>query len=135
MSEELQKIMSAMMDSSKDFWRAFEPALKAFSPQGFEAAVPTLPPEMLEAWFGKTFNREGLDAKTRLLVMLAGLTLWGGGEGVQMRLLLRQARAAGASAREIMEVIWQMGLFAGPQAVQKALDQAQVILAETEGTP
>ena len=38
-------------------------------------------------------------------------------------------------AREIMEVIWQMGLFAGPQAVQKALDQAQVILAETEGTP
>ena len=28
-------------------------------------------------WFGRTFNREGLDAKTRLLVTLAALTVLG----------------------------------------------------------
>jgi 4-carboxymuconolactone decarboxylase len=27
-------------------------------------------------WFGKTFNPEGLDAKTRFLVTIAALTCW-----------------------------------------------------------
>ena len=38
---------------------------------------PTMPKDMMEMWFGKTFNRDGLDAKTRLLVTLAALTVLG----------------------------------------------------------
>jgi 4-carboxymuconolactone decarboxylase len=72
-----------------------------------------------------TFNREGLDAKTRLLVTLAALTALGAQAEPQIRLTVRHAREAGATEREIAEVIWQMSMFGGLPAMQKALEIAQ----------
>ena len=60
-----------------------------------------MPKDMLEMWFGKTFNREGLDARTRLLVTIAALTVLGAQAEPQMRLTITP-RAGGrghASAR------------------------------------
>jgi hypothetical protein len=34
--------------------------------KGFDKLFPAMSKDMMEMWFGKTFNREGLDAKTRL---------------------------------------------------------------------
>ena len=46
---------------------------------------------------GKTFNPDGLDAKTRLLLTLAGLTMQGAQAEPQIRLTVRHALEAGAT--------------------------------------
>ena len=89
-----------------------------------------MPKDMLEMWFGKTFNPEGLDARTRFLVTIAALTVLGPVGEPQMRLTIRNALAAGATKREIAEVIWQMSMFGGVPAMQKALEIAQAVFAE-----
>jgi 4-carboxymuconolactone decarboxylase len=73
-----------------------------------------------------------LDARTRLLVTIAALTVLGAQAEAQMRLTIRQALSAGATKREIAEVIWQMSMFGGLPAMQKALEIAQSVFAESE---
>ncbi len=51
----------------------------------------------------------------------------------QLRLTIRHALEAGATKREIAEVIWQMSMFGGVPAMQKALEIAQSVFAETRG--
>ena len=97
--------------------------------------VPTMPAEMMEMWFGKTFNREGLDAKTRLLLTIGALTVQGALAEPQLRLAVRHARQAGATQREIAETIFQMSVFGGLPAMQKALELAQSVFAEEEDQP
>ena len=60
----------AMMAMGQDMAKALNPALESFTPKGFEALWPTMPKEVMETVMGKTFNPEGLDAKTRLLLTL-----------------------------------------------------------------
>ena len=132
MNDAFQKLMSQMMEQGQEMARAFNPALETFSPKGFEKMWPTLTKDMMEMWFGKTFNREGLDARTRLLVTVAALTVLGAQAEPQMRLTIRHALEAGATKREIAEVIYQMSMFGGVPAMQKALELAQAVFAETE---
>ena len=47
---------------------------------------------------------------------------------------IKNALAAGATKREIAEVIWQMSMFAGVPSMQKALEIAQGVFAETADT-
>ena len=75
--------------------------------------------------------KEGLDAKTRLLVTLAALTVLGAQAEPQIKLTIRHAVQAGATPREVAEVIAQMGMFGGLPAMQKALGIAQDVFAET----
>ena len=113
--------------------RAFTPsALGTIDPKAFEAMFPAMPKEMLEMFFGKTFNPEGLDARTRFLVTIAAQTVLGPLGEPQLRPTVRNALAAGATAREIAEVIWQMSMFGGLPATQKALEIAQAVFTETE---
>jgi 4-carboxymuconolactone decarboxylase len=93
-----------------------------------------MPKDMLEMFFGKTFNPEGLDARTRFLVTIAAQTVLGPLGEPQLRPTVRNALAAGATAREIAEVIWQMSMFGGLPATQKALEIAQAVFTETEET-
>lgn len=132
MAEGFTKLFQQMMESSQDMLRAFNPALEKIEPLAIDKMFPTMPKELMELWFGKTFNREGLDAKTRLLVILAALTAQGALAEPQLKLTLRHALAAGATQREIAEVIWQMSMFGGLPAMQKALETAQSVFAETE---
>lgn len=132
MNDDLARMFAAMLDSSQEMLRAFNPALEGASAKGLGKMFPTMPANMMEMWFGRTFNREGLDAKTRLLVTLAALTVLGAQAEPQMRLTIRHALEAGATKREIAEVIWQMSMFGGLPAMQKALEIAQAVFAETE---
>ena len=52
----------------------------------------------------------------------------------QLKLTIRHALEAGATKREIAEVIWQMSMFGGLPAMQKALEIAQAVFAETGET-
>jgi len=134
MTDEFSKMFKAMVESGQDMARAFNPALEKGQMPRFDTVFPTMPAEMLELWFGKTFNREGLDARTRLLVTLAALTALGAQAEPQLRLTIRHAREAGAREREIAEVIWQMSMFGGLPAMQKALEIAQTVFAEMKGS-
>ena len=132
MNETYARMLSQMMESSQEMLRAFNPALETGSIKGFESFWPTMSKDMMEMWFGKTFNREGLDAKTRLLVTIAALTVLGAQAEAQLKLTIRHALEAGATKREIAEVIWQMSMFGGVPAMQKALETAQAVFDETK---
>ena len=132
MNEDMAKIFAQMMEQGQKMAAAFTPALEGVDVKAFEKLFPAMPKEMLELWFGKTFNPEGLDARTRFLVTIAALTVLGPLGEPQMRATVKNALAAGATKREVAEVIWQMSMFGGVPAMQKALEIAQAVFAETE---
>ena len=132
MTEDYTKMMQQMMASGQEMLRAFNPALETLKAAGLDQAFPTMGSEMLEMWFGKTFNRDGLDARTRFLVTLAAMTVLGAPAAPQFKITVRHALAAGATQREIAEVIWLMSMFGGLPAMQKALELAQSVFAETK---
>ena len=76
--------------------------------------------------------RPGLDARTRFLVTIAALTVLGPVGEPELRMTIRNGLAAGATKREVAEVIWQMSMFGGMPAMQKALEIAQSVFAEVE---
>ena len=135
MTQDFAKLFQSMMEQGQTMARAFTPsAFGTIDPAAFEAMFPAMPKEMLEMFFGKTFNPQGLDARTRFLVTIAAQTVLGPLGEPQLRPTVRNALAAGATAREIAEVIWQMSMFGGLPATQKALEIAQAVFTETEET-
>ncbi|MEJ5217351.1 carboxymuconolactone decarboxylase family protein [Cognatishimia sp. D5M38] len=122
----------AMIAQYQDMAKAMNPALESFTPKGFENLWPTMPKDMMEMFFGNTLNKDGLDAKTRLLLTLAALTVLGGQAESQVRLTVRHLLEAGATKQEIVECIGQMSMFAGIPAMTKVMELAQEVLAETE---
>lgn len=134
MTDAFQKLFQQMLESGQEMARAFNPALEKVDTKAFEKLIPTMPSDMLEMWFGRTFNRDGLDARTRLLVTIAAMTVQGAHAEPQLRLTIRHALEAGATRREIAEVIYQMGMFGGIPAMQKALEVAQGVFGETEAS-
>ncbi|WP_323036518.1 carboxymuconolactone decarboxylase family protein [Pararhodobacter sp.] len=132
MSDPYTKILEQMMASSQEMMRTFNPRLEAAQLPDVGALFPTMSADMLEMWFGRAFNRDGLEAKTRLLVTLAALTVLGAQAEPQIKLTVRHALEAGATEREITEVIWLMSMFGGLPAMQKALELAQKVFADTK---
>ena len=133
MTQDFAKLFQTMMEQGQTMARVFTPsAFGTIDPKAFEAMFPAMPKDMLEMFFGKTFNPEGLDARTRFLVTIAAQTVLGPVGEPQLRPTVRNALAAGATAREIAEVIWQMSMFGGLPATQKALEIAQAVFTETE---
>ena len=135
MSDGFTKLFQQMLQSGQEMARAFNPALEKFDPRALEKMFPIMSADMMEMWFGRTFNREGLDAKTRLLLTIGALTVQGAVAEPQLRLAVRHARSAGATQREIAETIWQMSMFGGLPAMQKALELAQSVFAEEDDKP
>jgi 4-carboxymuconolactone decarboxylase len=118
----------AMMKMGQDWVKKFNPGLDSFTPKGFEAMWPTMPKEAMEAFFGNTLNPGGLDAKTRLMLTLMGLTIMGAQAEAQIRLTVRHLVAAGATKQEIAETIAQAGMFGGVPAMTKAMELATEVL-------
>ena len=111
---------NTMMKMGQDWAKAMNPALESFTPKGFEAMFPTMPKDLMETFMGKGISPDGLDAKTRLLLTLAALTMLGA-----------QAEA-GATKQEIAETIAQMGMFAGVPAMTKAMELATEVFEKDE---
>ncbi|WP_170332701.1 carboxymuconolactone decarboxylase family protein [Ruegeria arenilitoris] len=123
---------AVMMKQAQDMAKAMNPAMENFSPKGFEALWPTMPKEVMEMMFGNTVNKDGLDAKTRLLLTLAGLTCQGAQADSAVRQTVRHALEAGAKKQEIVETIGQMSVFAGIPAMTRALELAQEVMGDNE---
>jgi 4-carboxymuconolactone decarboxylase len=117
-----------MMRMGQDWAKALNPSLESFTPKGFEAMWPTMPKDLLEAMMGKTFNPDGLDAKTKLLLTLGALTILGAQAEAQVRLTVRHAIEAGATKQEIAETIALVGVFGGVPAMTKAMELARDVM-------
>jgi len=118
----------AMMSQAQDMAKAMNPALATFSPKDMEALWPTMPKDMMEMFFGKGISKDGLDAKTRLLITLAGLTMLGAQSDTQIRLTVRHLLEAGATKDEIAETISMMSVFAGIPSMTRAMEIARDVL-------
>ena len=125
---------ASMMKMGQDWARSMNPALESFTPKGFEKMWPTMPKDVMETFMGKTFNPQGLDAKTRLLLTLTGLTVQGAQAEPQIRLTVRHAREAGATQQEIAETIAVAGLFGGVPAMAKAMELATDVMKDDKGS-
>lgn len=123
---------AAMMAQAQEMAKAMNPALETFSPEGLEKLWPVLPKDVMEMTFGKGISKDGLDAKTRLLLTLAGLTMLGAQSDTQIRMTVRHALEAGATKEEIAEAIAQMAMFAGIPSMHRAMDFAQEVLDEND---
>jgi 4-carboxymuconolactone decarboxylase len=121
-----------MMEQAQEMAKAFNPALSSFDPKGFEALWPTMPKDAMEMWFGKGMSKDGLDAKTRLLLTLAGLTMQGAQAETPVRMTVRHALEAGATKEEIAETIAQMSMFAGIPAMTRAMEIARAVMEDTK---
>jgi 4-carboxymuconolactone decarboxylase len=119
-----------MMAQAQEMARAFNPALSSFDPKGFEKMWPTMPKDAMEMWFGKGISKDGLDAKTRLLLTLAGLTMQGAQADTQVRMTVRHALEAGATKDEIAETLAQMSMFAGIPAMTRAMELAREVMED-----
>ncbi len=124
-----------MMAMGQEMAKAMNPALEHFTPKGFEALIPTMPKDMMETFMGKTFNPEGLDAKTKMLLTLAALTILGAQAEAQIRITVRHALEAGATNQEIAETIALVGVFGGVPAMTKAMELAREAMEDTQGAP
>ena len=122
----------AMMKMGQDWAKALNPAMENFTPKGWEAMMPTMPRDMMETFMGKGMNPDGLDAKTRLVLTLMGLTIMGAQAEAQIRLTVRHAVEAGASKQEIAETIAQAAMFGGVPAMTKAMELATDVLDKDE---
>ncbi len=112
-------------EMSQEWVKAVNPAMASFNVAQFDKMWPTVPAEMLEAFMGKQFNPEGLDAKTRLLLTLLGLTIQGAVAEAQIRLTVRHAVEAGATTQEVAETIGLAAMFGGVPAMNKAMELAK----------
>ncbi|TCP58633.1 4-carboxymuconolactone decarboxylase [Rhodovulum bhavnagarense] len=124
------KLLEQMVEQSHKMARAFNPALESFQVHGFDKLMPTMPRDFMDMMWGNTFNPEGLDAKTRLLVVIGGLTVLGAQADAQFKITVRHALEAGATQKEIAEVIYQMAMLGGIPAMSRALELAQTVFDE-----
>ncbi len=127
-----QNPFEAMMKIGQDWAKAMNPALESFTPKGFEALFPTMSKDMMETFMGKGISPDGLDAKTRLLLTLAALTVLGGQAEAQIRMTVRHLVEAGATKQEIAETIAQMGMFGGVPAMTKTMELANEVMEKDE---
>jgi 4-carboxymuconolactone decarboxylase len=128
------RLFQQMMEQGQEMARAMNPALEKAEMPDVTAMVPTLPKDALEMTMGRTFNPGGLDARTRLLAVLAALVAQGAQAEPQIRMTVRHALEAGARPQEVAEVIAQMSLFGGVPAMTRAMQAAQAVIAERGGT-
>lgn len=124
----------AMMKMGQEWAKQVNPALESFAPKGFEDMFPTMPKDVMEAFMGKGINPEGLDAKTKLLLTLQGLTIAGANAEPQIKLTVRHALEAGATKQEIAETIAQAGMFGGVPAMTRAMELATDVLDKDQET-
>lgn len=119
-----------LMKMGQDWAKSMGSGVEAFSTENLEKMWPTMPKEVMEAFMGKALNPEGLDAKTKLLLTLQGLTILGAQAETQMRLTIRHALEAGATDQEITETIALAGMFGGAPAMSKAMTLVQQVKSD-----
>ena len=128
------KLFEQMMEQGQKMVADLNPEMEKFQAKGFEGMMPKFPKDMMEMFWGNSMNPDGLDAKTRLLLMLAGMTVQGAPVEPMFKTTVSNAIEAGASQQEIAETITQMSVLGGLPAMTRALQFAQSVFADDKET-
>lgn len=117
----------------KELSESLNPGMEDALRQRYGDLVPGMAESVVDFAYGQQYARDGLDLKTRYLATIAALTALGSQTKPQLKVNIAGAVKAGASQREIGEVIWQMALYGGFPAAVNALNAAlEVFEDETE---
>ena len=119
--------MSDALSKGRDLLAGMNPELEAALAEKYDHMLPDMAETVVEWAYGRHYAREGLDLKTRQLSTIASLTALGGQTGPQLKINIENTRAAGASEREIVEVIWQMAVYGGMPAAINGLNAAKEV--------
>ena len=103
------------------------PDLEAALAAKYDGMVPDMAESLIEWAYGRHYTREGLDNRTRQLCTVAALTAMGGQTTPQLKVNIEHALTAGATQREIAEVIWQMSVYGGMPAAINGLNAAKEV--------
>ncbi|SMX32538.1 carboxymuconolactone decarboxylase family protein [Octadecabacter ascidiaceicola] len=133
-----QNPFDAWMKAGQDWAKGVSPEfaeVMADSMKGVEDLFPTMTKDLMEQFMGKGANPDALDAKTKLLLTLQGLTIQGALNSAlmaepQIKLTVRHAIEAGATQQEVTETIALSGMFGGAPAMTKAMELAQEVFAK-----
>ena len=121
--------MSEALTKGRAMLADLNPDLEATLSERYDHALPDMAESLVEWAYGRIYAREGLDLRTRQLCTIAALTALGGQTGPQLKINIANTRAAGATEREILEVIWQMAVYGGMPATINALNAALEVFA------
>lgn len=121
---------AAALDKGRDLLADLNPDLEAVLEARYRDLVPGFGETLVEFAYGRIYAREGLDLRTRQLATVAALTALGGQTGPQLKANIEHALTAGASKREIAEVVLQMALYGGLPAAINGLNAAKEVFAD-----
>ncbi len=116
--------MSEALKKGRALVANMNPGLETALAERYDAAVPDMAETLVEWAYGRHYAREGVDLKTRQLCTIAALTALGGHTTPQLKVNIDHTLAAGASEREILEIIWQMSVYGGMPAAINGLNAA-----------
>lgn len=108
------------------------PGLEAALSERYDNLFPDFAETLVEFAYGRLYARDGLDLKTRQIATVAALTALGGQTGPQLRVNLEHALAAGASRRELLEVILQMSVYGGMPAAINGMNVAMQLFEDQD---
>ena len=108
------------------------PGLEESLAEKYDALFPDFAETLVEFAYGRLYAREGLDLTTRQIATVAALTALGGQTGPQLSVNLEHALAAGASRRELLEVILQMSVYGGMPAAINGMNMAMQLFEEQD---
>lgn len=116
--------MTTALEKGRAHVAEMNPTLEAILSERYDTLVPGMAESVMEWAYGRHYAREGLDGKTRQLCTLAALTAMGGWTAPQLKVNIEHTLAAGATEREVAEVIWQMAVYGGLPAAINGLNAA-----------
>lgn len=124
--------MADALDRGRALLAEMNPELERVLADRYDATLPGMSETLVEWAYGRHYARDGLDLKTRQLCTIAALTALGGQTAPQLKVNIQNTLAAGASEREILEVIWQMAVYGGMPAAINGLNAAMEVFDATD---
>ena len=124
-------MVDAALERGRGLLADLNPELEPILKERYEDLVPGFAETLVEFAYGRLYAREGLDLKTRQLATVAALTAMGGQTGPQLKANIEHALKAGATKREVAEVILQMSVYGGMPAAINGLKAAREVFETT----
>jgi 4-carboxymuconolactone decarboxylase len=102
--------------------------------KSLEWVAPDFAKLLIEFPYGDIYSRPGLDLKSREIATVAALCAMGTAEP-QLKAHIHGALNVGCTAREVVEVLMQMAVYAGFPAALNGLSAAQDVFKERGVNP
>ena len=127
-----QTLPTSALERGRAIVAQINPGLEQALAGKYDDLFPDFAETLVEFAYGRIYAREGLDLKTRQIATVAALTALGGQTGPQLRVNLEHALAAGATRRELLEVILQMSVYGGMPAAINGMNTAMQLFEDQD---